>query len=313
MNVRVLTVSQMRCLARTADGNRAYAVKAIHSAAPESRPDVICLPEAFTARGVPTRTVADVAESVPGPTTDALAGVARAYACYIVCPIYTSREGRFFNSAVLLDRRGAIVGIYDKARPCLSGDGVFEEGVTAGTGGACFDTDFGRIGLRICMDVNFPEDWCTLSEQRARLVLWPSASDGGLLLRAHAIMNGYFVVSSVRSGKARVVNPCGRVVAETADEAVVATVINLEATVARTDFNPSLADRILERYPARVTVDRYPEEGLLLLEPHDGLTAAELQATLAFERAHESIDRHRRAYAQAAEVRIGSIAATPTA
>jgi N-carbamoylputrescine amidase len=99
---------------------------------PANRPDVICLPEAFTARGVPTRSVADVAEPVPGPTTDALAGLARAYGCYVVCPIYTRRDGRFFNSAVLIDRGGAIAGIYDKARPCLTADGVFEEGVMAG-------------------------------------------------------------------------------------------------------------------------------------------------------------------------------------
>jgi len=262
-------------------------------------PDLVCLPEAFTARGVPTRSVADVAETVPGPTTDCFAALARRHRCYILCPIYTKREGVFRNSAVVIDRQGSIAGIYDKRRPCASSRDftVFEEGIAPGEEPGIFDLDFGRVGIRICMDIHFSEDWILLSEMGAKAVFWPSAYDGRTMLQSQAILHYQYLISSVRTGRSRVVNPCGRVIAEsTPSRAYTTAEINLDYVVAREEFNAGVPDAIARKYGAEVTVRHYPEDGLFLVEPEGALTAKELRAEFNFQSAADFVEQHRQAY-----------------
>jgi hypothetical protein len=64
--------------------------------------------------------VAAIAEPVPGPTTDAVAERARAHHAYVICPLLTARAGRCYSSAVVIDRIGAICGVYDKTNPVTS-------------------------------------------------------------------------------------------------------------------------------------------------------------------------------------------------
>jgi len=55
---------------------------------------MVCFPETFAGAGVQGETRAQVAETVPGPTTDASAQRAKAHRCYVICPIQTAREGK---------------------------------------------------------------------------------------------------------------------------------------------------------------------------------------------------------------------------
>jgi len=281
-------------------GNRDFLFRIADSAGKTS-PDLICLPEAFTAKGVAIRDCADIAESVPGPTTDLFAAIAKRYSCYIVCPIYRRSEPEsadtpsFHNSAVLLDRNGGIAGIYDKMRPCTSTPDytVLENGVEPGDGGGYFDVDFGRIGIRICMDVHFARDWDILASAGVRLVLWPSAYGGGLLLQARALIHNCFIIAAVRQGCARVVDPCGHVTAETAPgESFITAGINLDFAIVRRDFHQSIASGIKAAYGDRVNVHDYPEENMLLIEPEENaILTSDLKQEFGFETAQESIRR----------------------
>jgi predicted amidohydrolase len=301
MKARIATLSQATSFCRTAAGNLDFAAKLIERVR-ESRPDLICLPEAFTARGVPAATVADVAETLPGPTTDRMAELARSLGCYIVCPIYTRRGEQFWNSAVVLNRKGHIEFVYDKACPSTStwDYTVFEGGVTPGDGQACHDFDFGRVGLQICMDANFPAGWHALAEQGARMVLWPSAVSGGLRLQSLALLHGYYVVSAVRRELARVINPCGRVVAETGPKApYVVAEVELDFLVAREEFNRDIPSQIRERYGERVSVECYRDDALLLISPTGGgVTAKQLRHEFGIESAEQFLKRHEHAYAR---------------
>ena len=298
MRVRIAGVSQSKSLGRSVASNLKFITKTLEPLL-EAGADIVCLPEAFTAKGVPITSVADVAETVPGPTIDALARLAARYQCYIICPIYTRRDGVFRNSAVLLDRAGAVAGIYDKARPCASSATytVFEEGIVPGTGPAHFDLDFGRAGIRICMDVEFAGDWKELADNGVKVVFWPSAFAGGIMLQAHAIQHHYYIVSAVRTGPSRIIDPCGHVLAETApDKSYVLAEVNLDYAVMPQNANNAL-ERIAARYGAQVSSKSYPEEGLFLIEPAvPDLTIAEVCSELGLEPAQRVRERHAEAY-----------------
>ena len=306
MIARIATLSQSKCFARTVQGNRDFILRVLQTLR-ECRPDLICLPEAFTARGVAVQSCADVAETVPGPTTDIIAEVALRFSCYIACPIYrrcASSEPYpgFRNSTVLLDRKGAIAGVYDKMRPSVSSADytVLEQGVLPGVTPGCFDLDFGRIGISICMDLNFPHDWEVMARSGVKLVLWPSASEGGLLLRARALEHQYYIVSAVRRGRAQVINPCGHVTAETTpDDTFTLAEINLDFAVARKEFNAGVPNQIQAAYGTRVAVHEYSEDNLFLVEPREPtITAEHLRQEFRFETSREFFLRHAQIYDQ---------------
>lgn len=298
MKVRVAGVSQSKSLGRSVASNLKFITKTLEPLL-EAGADIVCLPEAFTAKGVPITSVADVAETVPGPTIDVLAELASRYHCYIICPIYTWRDRVFRNSAVLLDRSGAVAGIYDKARPCASSTTytVFEEGIVPGTGPGYFDLDLGRIGIRICMDVEFSADWKELADNDVKVVFWPSAFAGGIMLQAHAVQHHYYIVSAVRAGPSRIIDPCGHILAETApNESYVVAEVNLDYAVMPQNANNSL-ERIAARYGDHVRSRSYPEEGLFLIEPAvPDLTIAEVCSELELEPAQRVRERHAEAY-----------------
>ena len=297
---RIATV----CLASrgfgTVEENRKYALKLVDYAL-RFKPDLICLPEAFTTFSVkkPKR---ELAESVPGPTTELFSKKAREGNCYIICPIITKRNGKIWNSAIVIGRDGDIVGIYDKVHPVTSTPDYteFEGGVTPGKDYPVFDLDFGRIGIQICFDICFPEGWNELAKRGARVVFWVSAYDGGFPLQAYACINKYYVVSSVRTNKSRIIDPCGRIIAETDWFVnVIYHDINLDYVVCHYDFNYSIPDKILKKYGDRVKIKSYANEGddVFIVEPIDeSISIEELKKEFGFESFQEYIERHRRAY-----------------
>ncbi|MCD6308932.1 MAG: carbon-nitrogen hydrolase family protein, partial [Candidatus Latescibacteria bacterium] len=108
-------------------------------------PDIVCLTEVFphaSLRNLPP--VPERAEAVPGPIISRIAGYARRHRCYVICPLLTKRDGRVYNSGVLIDRKGGVAGVYDKIHPT---EGEIESGITPGSlDPPVFETDFGKIG-----------------------------------------------------------------------------------------------------------------------------------------------------------------------
>ncbi len=299
MKARIATVCQAGRFYSLVEKNREY-VMGLLDLALRQKPDLVCLPEAFTSASVDSTSCWDVAESVYGPTINAAAERAKAGKCYIICPVLTKRNSKVWNSAVILDRKGEILGTYDKLHPVTSSSNytVFEKGITPGSEAHVFDLDFGRIGIQICFDVGFPESWKQLSKKDARIVFWPSAYNGGFPLQVYAYLHHYWIVSSVRSDRSRIVDPCGRILAETDWHInVICRDINLDFMVAHYDFNYSIPDKIMERFPGQVEVRSYMDDAHFLLEPRDnGLTIERLQSEFKFETTFLYHERHRRAY-----------------
>lgn len=296
---RIATVCQSGRFHPTVEQNREY-VMGLLDLALRQRPDLVCLPETFGTVSVPQESAAEVAETIPGPTTDAVARRAREHGCYVICPLLTQREGRTWNTAALVDRTGAIQGLYDKVHPVTTSPDytVMESGVVPGSEAPVFDLDFGRVGMQICFDAGFPETWEALARDGARLVVWASAYNGGFPLQVYAYLHHYYVVSAVQSERARIVDPCGTILAETDPQInLIWRDLNLDYAVCHYDFNYSIPERILGRYPGRVEVRPGWDSGHFLLEPTDDtLTVACLQEEFGFETTQEYHRRHRDAY-----------------
>ena len=161
------------------DKKVAQAVELLETAG-QSGVDIACLPEEFAGRK---------AEPIPGPTTLAIAALARKHHMWIVCPIREEAGSEQYNTAVLLDREGKVAGFYRKVF-VFWGEGLHasKEGVKV------FQTDFGRIALLTCFDANFDELWQEAERKGAEMVLWPSAYGGGMPLNGYAMIHNYFIV-----------------------------------------------------------------------------------------------------------------------
>ena len=154
--------------------------------------DIVCLPEGITVVGTGSSYV-DAAETIPGRTTRYLGEIAKKSGIYIAAGIYEKEGKTVYNTAVLLDRAGNLVGKYRKA--ALPREEI-EGGITPGSDFPVFDTDFGRVGMMICWDVFFPEPARVLASRGADIILLPIWGGNETLIRARAIENQVYLVTS---------------------------------------------------------------------------------------------------------------------
>jgi len=136
-------------------------------------------------------------EPLDGPSITAISKKARQHSIYVVCPMATIEDGKRYNSSVLLGRDGGIVGIYHKNFPT---HGELDIGIIPGTKTPVFQTDFGRVGLSICFDLNYWEVGSGLCANKAELVLWSSMWQGARMLTKWAIEFGFYMGAIWRGG-----------------------------------------------------------------------------------------------------------------
>ena len=192
--------------------------------------DVILLPEGITVVGT-SKTYAEIAETVPGPTTLRLAEVARKRKAYVVAGIYEREGTTLYNTAVMLDRNGNLAGKYRKVY--LPREEV-ERGLTPGNSYPVFATDFGKVGLMICYDVFFSDPARALATQGAEMILMPIWGGDESLAKARAIENQVFLISSGYNHPTYIMDPAGERLSEARERGTAAT-----ATI---DLNRSYAD-----------------------------------------------------------------------
>jgi predicted amidohydrolase len=165
--------------------------------------DLAVLPEHLNVAGV-SLTPAEyrnAAEDVDGPFVTAIRRLAGAHRMAIVLPIYRlDTDGALRNSAVVIDKLGAVTGCYDKVHP-TRGE-MDPRGVVPGDTWPVFELDFGRVGVMICHDNSFVESARCLALNGAEIIAWPHVQSGwgdvvwDITLRSRAIDNGVFLVSS---------------------------------------------------------------------------------------------------------------------
>jgi N-carbamoylputrescine amidase len=182
---------------------------------------VVCLPELFRSRyfcQAEDFTTFDLAETIPGPSTEALGAAARQLKITVVVPVFEKRApGLYHNSAVVIGPDGGIIGTYRKMH-IPDDPGYYEKFYfTPGDlGFQSFDTPSGRIGTLICWDQWYPEAARLTALRGAAVLFYPTAigwyppdkkalgeqqRDAWITVqRGHAIANGVYVAAVNRAG-----------------------------------------------------------------------------------------------------------------
>lgn len=188
--------------------------------------DLILLPEGMTIVGTGAK-YADVAEPVPGgPTTKALSELAKKRKAWIVAGVYERESNVIYNTAILVDREGRYAGKYRKVY--LPREEI-EGGLTPGDDYPVFQTDFGRVGIMICWDVQFTDPARALALKGAELILLPIWDGNLTLTHARAIENSVFLAASSYGMPSLILDPMG--------ETIAASKANGTAALATIDLN----------------------------------------------------------------------------
>ena len=218
-----------------------------------------------------------LAETIPGPSTDAFSKLAKKYKAVIVASLFEKRAaGVYHNTAAIIDADGTLMGVYRKMH--IPDDPLFYEKFyfTPGdTGFLAWKTKVTTIGTLVCWDQWFPEGARLTALQGAEILFYPTAigwlpseshemnlaqhSAWETIQRAHAIANGVFVAAVNRVGRegeltfwgqSFVADPFGRIVAKASSDQEEILLVPIDrAKIEETRQNwPFLRDRRVDAY-----------------------------------------------------------------
>jgi predicted amidohydrolase len=165
------------------------------SQAAQAKADLVVLGETLPSASpnVKPQKVYEIAEPIPGPSTDYFGKLAKDHHVHIVLSLYERDRHLIYNTAVLMGPDGQLIGKYRKV--CLP-HGEVEKGIAPGNTYPVFETSFGKVGMMICYDGFFPEVARELSNHGAEIIAWPVWGCNPLLAKARACENHVYVVSS---------------------------------------------------------------------------------------------------------------------
>jgi len=281
----VLGLLQMRS-SRNASENLSHAIDNIREAAKRGA-QIVCTHELFLGEyfcRTEDASLFNLAEPIPGPSTEALGKAARENKVAIVASLFERRAaGLYHNTCAVIDADGSYLGKYRKMH--IPDDPLYYEKFyfTPGDlGFPTFDTQYGRVGVQICWDQWYPEGARLISLAGAQVIFYPTSigwhpaekDEFGAsqldawktIQRGHAIANGVFVAVTNRVGfegnpsagdpgiefwgSSFVADPFGRVIAEAdtnKEEILIAECDPSKSEDTRRNW-PFLRDRRIDAY-----------------------------------------------------------------
>lgn len=193
--------------------NRQRGVEAVKEAAQQGA-KIICFAElAFTPFYPQVPALGDIknlAETIPGPTTDIFSKLAKELGVVIILNLFERDGNQTFDTTPVINVDGKIIGITRMVHiteyPCFHEQGYYYPG---DKGAPVYDTEFGKIGVAICYDRHYPEYMRALGVAGAEIVFIPQAGSVGewpeglyeAEMQVAAFQNGYFTALCNRVGK----------------------------------------------------------------------------------------------------------------
>jgi beta-ureidopropionase len=206
---------------RNREDNVARGIKALEEAASQGA-KLVAYPELafdfFLPQYHASSKSINLAETIPGPTTEVFSQKARELKVVIIINLFEREEDKTYDSSPVVNADGKIIGktrmIHIIEAPCFHEKGYYFPG---NLGAGVFDTTLGRIGIAICYDRHFPEYMRALALKGAELVVVPQAGAvnewaPGMFeaeLQVAAFQNGYFTALVNRVGKEDLVTFAG--------------------------------------------------------------------------------------------------------
>ncbi|MFT8362201.1 MAG: carbon-nitrogen hydrolase family protein [Sporolactobacillus sp.] len=196
--------------------------------AAEQNADIVAFPELFYCgyhEDALTQHRDQLSQTLDGPIVQMFCAKAKELAINAVIPIILKEKEKLYNSAVLIDRKGHVVGVHHKVQLWAQEQQWFEAGNQFKT----FILDGVTIGLLICYDSGFPEAARMLALQGAELIIVPTAFETpdkyrwDIYYQARALENGVYVAALNHAGEEnglhyfgnnRVVDPDGQMISE---------------------------------------------------------------------------------------------------
>ena len=269
--------------------------------AAQHKPDLVVFPETVNCTGLPLDDWWGMAETIPGPTFDSLAQLARQYGTYVCLPLLEQEGDHLRNTAAFIDREGNLLGKYHKHVPCLV---ELENGVLPGTEAPAFETDFGKIAAAICFDINCDEVGRKLSESGARLVCFVTQTRGGERLRHWARDYGFYLVSAYPE-YSFVVDMAGRFLGGTGYEdnqvrwgwlpPLYTTTVNMDRRLFHLADNQDKFPAMFKQYGAGIEIEsHYPEAHCTIASTMDDVTIEDVVAEFRLEPWVDYLNRCRR-------------------
>ena len=232
-------------------------------------PDIICLPEDYT---VFCSSKEDIVKSIDmaDEINNKIQQLAIKGKCYIISTILTRRKEGVYNSAFIIDRKGEIIGKYDKTHLAPKEHNLY--GNIPGNNFPVFETDFGKIAVMICMDIHYVEVARIYGVKGVEILFWPTQTYDPsedfiiTLLRSRAMDNQMYVVASnfckvpyypgKEFGRACIVGLDGKILADTGNRPAIATTdIDLDEQM-RLDwsFTGEQSEALTKQFPDLKTV-----------------------------------------------------------
>jgi len=219
----------------------------------------------------------NLAEPIPGPSTEIYGELAKRYGVVIVCSLFERRAaGLYHNTAVVIERDGTIAGRYRKMH--IPDDPGYYEKFYFTPGDLGFhpiDTSLGRLGVMVCWDQWYPEAARLMALQGAEILIYPTAigyaqEDSAeeqqrqrrawqTVMRGHAVANGLPVVAVNRVGEEDAINfwgtsfvcgPQGEIYYEASEDEEESIIVEMDLDRAEQvrRWWPFLRDRRIDEY-----------------------------------------------------------------
>ena len=251
--------------------NTDKAVRSVKDAAGNGT-DIICFAELAFTPFYPQKHVGEnkieLAETIPGPTTDVFSKFAKEFEVVIILNLYEKDGDNYYDSSPVINIDGNILGvtrmIHITDYACFHEKGYYDPG---NNGTPVYETEFGKIGIAICYDRHYPEYMRALALKDVEVVFIPQAGAVGewpeglyeAELRVASFQNGYFTALCNRvgeeecltfAGESFVCNPEGIVIAkaESGKEEILYCVIDPEEVKSSHAKKLFLPDRRPELY-----------------------------------------------------------------
>lgn len=275
----------------------------------EGRPlDLAILPETTLSHN--SGNALERAVPLEGPVHDHFSSLARKHQIYLLLALELEEQddkGAFAsNAAVLFDRQGKVVGIYRKVHPvATTGTSELESGIRPGRSYPVFNCDFGKLGIQICWDIQFPEGWKALADQGAEIVAWPTASPATVLPASRAVENRYFVVSSAWRNNASIFEPTGMVAARIEPAGPIDVLVHeLDLSHALLGWSSALRNgqALTDKFGDRVGYHYSEREDVGLFWSNDpSMSIGEMAKSIDAEEIVQQVTRNRDLYRQEAK------------